>query len=159
MRPSSIRAATLSDIDRLLELESASFGSDRLSRRSFAHFLRTASAACRVIAEGGAVIGYALLLFRSGSRVARLYSLALDARHRGRGLAAELLDDAEHLARRRGCDRLRLEVRADNPAAVRLYERTGYTYCGVADDYYADGASACRYEKHLAAPSGAIPTT
>jgi len=159
MRSPTVRAASSSDIDRLLELESAAFGSDRLSRRSFTRLLRAASAACRVIAEGRAVLGYALLLFRAGSRVARLYSLALDAGHRGRGLATALLADAERLARRRGCDRLRLEVRVDNPAAVRLYERSGYAFRGLVEGYYADGAAARRYEKRLAAPSGAIPST
>ncbi|MCB1499030.1 MAG: GNAT family N-acetyltransferase [Bauldia sp.] len=152
MRPPSVRAATLPDLDRLLELEVSAFGSDRLSRRSFARLLGAASAASRVIAEGRAVLGYALLLFRSGSRVARLYSLAVDAGHRGRGLAAVLLADAERLARRRGCDRVRLEVRADNPAAIRLYERSGYAFRGLTEGYYADGAAARRYEKRLAAP-------
>ncbi len=153
MRPPSIRAATLSDVDRLLELESVAFGSDRLSRRSFVRLVGAASAACRVVVEGGAVLGYALLLFRAGSRVARLYSLAVDAGHRGRGLAAALLADAERLARRRGCARLRLEVRADNPAAIRLYERTGYAFHALTAGYYADGAAARRYEKRLAAPA------
>jgi len=149
MRSPSIRAATLSDVDRLMALETDSFGSDRLSPRSFRHFVRSATAACRVIRQGVEVLGYYLLIFREGAGVARLYSIAVDARHRGRGLAAALLADAERVARRRGRTRVTLEVREDNSAAIRLYERLGYRLKGRAADYYADGAGARRYEKRL----------
>jgi ribosomal protein S18 acetylase RimI-like enzyme len=149
MRSPSIRAATLSDVDRLLALETGSFGSDRLSSRSFRHFVRSATAACRVIREGVEILGYYLLIFREGSAVARLYSIAVDARHRGRGLAAALLADAERVARRHGRTRVSLEVRDDNAAAIRLYERLDYSLRGRVADYYEDGATARRYEKRL----------
>ncbi len=149
MRSPSIRAATLSDVDRLLALETGSFGTDRLSSRSFRRLIRSATAACRVIREGVEILGYSLLLFREGTGVARLYSIAIDARHRGRGLAAALLADAERVAGGRGRTRLSLEVRDDNGAAIRLYERLGYRLTGRTADYYADGASARRYEKRL----------
>lgn len=153
MRSSSIRAATLPDVDRLLALEADSFGSDRLSLRSFRRLLRAPSAECRVLRDGAETVGYALLLFRAGARVARLYSVAVDRRFRGRGLAAALLGDAERVARRRGADRMSLEVREDNDAAIRLYERLGYVLKGRRAGYYADGADARRYEKRLGRPA------
>jgi ribosomal protein S18 acetylase RimI-like enzyme len=149
MRTPSIRAATLSDVDRLLALEADSFGSDRLSARSFRYFVRSATAVCRVIRGGAGILGYYLLLFRSDSEKARLYSIAVDAGHRGRGLAAALLADAERVARRHGRTRLSLEVREDNAAAIGLYERLGFIPKGRYADYYADGAPARRYEKRL----------
>jgi ribosomal protein S18 acetylase RimI-like enzyme len=153
MRTPSIRAATLSDIDRLLALETDSFASDRLSPRSFRRFVASPTAVLRVIREGREVFGYYLLLFRARSQVARLYSIAVDGRHRGRGIAAALLADAERAARRQGRDRLGLEVREDNGAAIRLYERSGYVFTGRYADYYADGAGARRYEKRLDRPA------
>ena len=99
--------------------------------------------------EGLEILGYSLLLFRDGTGVARLYSIAVDARHRGRGLAAALLADAERVALKRGRTRVSLEVRDDNGAAIRLYERLGYRLIGRNADYYADGAGARRYEKRL----------
>ena len=107
--------------------------------------------------EGADVLGYYLLLFRARSGVARLYSIAVDGRHRGRGLAAALLADAERAARSRGRSRLSLEVREDNAAAIRLYERVGYAFHGRHADYYADGAGARRYEKRLDRPARGRP--
>jgi ribosomal protein S18 acetylase RimI-like enzyme len=104
-----------------------------------------------VAANAGALAGYHLLFFRAGSDIARLYSIAVDPAWRRAGLAKGLLADAERTARKRRCRRLRLEVRADNPLAVRLYERQGYRSIGRRPEYYADRADALLYEKQLGA--------
>ena len=67
----------------------------------------------------------------------------------GLGLGSLVLDAAEADARAHGCTRLRLEVRADNGAGIRLYERRGYLRFAVIPDYYEDGMEAWRYEKSL----------
>ena len=40
-------------------------------------------------------------------------------------------------------------MRADNAAAIRLYEQRGYRPIGRRADYYEDGATALRYERAL----------
>lgn len=99
------------------------------------------------------MVAYALTVFRRGSRVARVYSIAVAADARGRGLASALLADAERIGVARGAERVSLEVRGDNPAAIRLYERRGYVFKGIYPDYYEDGADARRYEKRLDGPA------
>ncbi len=149
MRTLPIRDATLADLDCLSALERDSFSSDRISPRSFRRLIRSASAVCRVMRDRAAILGYYLLLFRSGTGVARLYSIAVDRRHRGRGIARALIASAERTARRGGRTRIRLEVREDNRAAIGLYERLGYRPTGRRTAYYADRADAVRYEKRL----------
>ncbi|MCB1495978.1 MAG: GNAT family N-acetyltransferase [Bauldia sp.] len=151
MRSFSIGDAALSDIDGLVRLEEASFGSDRISRRSFRWLIRSASAICRVARAGDAIAGYAVVLTRDGGSVARLYSIAADKPWQGIGLATTLIADAERAARDRGMTRLRLEVREDNSGAIRLYERLGFGRSGLRAEYYADKANAIRYEKRLPA--------
>ncbi|MBT2866892.1 GNAT family N-acetyltransferase [Chromobacterium violaceum] len=46
--------------------------------------------------------------------------------HRGMGLGGWLLENALAQAERRGYRRIELTVRADNPRALRLYERYGF---------------------------------
>jgi len=54
--------------------------------------------------------------------------------HRGRGLAAALLNEAESLAVARGKTLLVLDTAADGGAAP-LYEGHGFTYAGTIPDY------------------------
>ena len=147
-----IRNAEDADLDGLGALEARSFASDRLARRSLGRLLCRPSASLRVAAAkaGGTVHGYSLVLFRKGSSVARLYSIAVDDERRGEGLGRRLLADAEGVAARRRQRVLRLEVREDNLPAIRLYERRGYRLIGRYARYYADKADALRYEKPLA---------
>lgn len=145
----STRDARPSDVGSLRQLEDASFSGDRLSPRSFRRLIRSASARCRLIEAEGDILGYAIVLFRAGTTVARLYSIAVAARMRGIGLAAALLEDVERIAAKRGMTRLRLEVREDNLPAIRLYERAGFRATGGRAGYYADKMKALRYEKHL----------
>lgn len=153
----SFRRAGPADIDALVDLEAHAFDSDRLSRRSIVRFVGARSAVFRVAASDAEIAGSFLLLLRKGSRVARLYSIAVASRHRGTGLAEMLMRDAEEAAAARGAEVVRLEVREDNRRAVRLYERLGYGLIGRHRNYYADGADGLRYEKPLGArrPKGA----
>lgn len=146
--PCRLRPARAADLDALVALE-ARFPGDRLRPRQFRHHLESPRACLRVLACGSELAGYALLLRRRGSTIARLYSIAIDPARRGQGLGARLLRDIEVQARRDGASALRLEVRVDNAAAIRLYERAGYLRFGQRPGYYEDGACAWRYQKRL----------
>lgn len=144
-----VRKARASDLDAVLRIENRSFDADRFSRATLRRLLRRASAACLVCVTDGAAAGYAIVLFRAGASVARLYSIAVDPAFRGRGVAQGLLAAAERAARGRGAARLRLEVRASNKAGLRLYERAGFTFLERKSGYYRDGEEAVRLEKRL----------
>lgn len=146
-----IRAATLDDLDALAELERKSFRDDRLSHRQFRYLLTRGQALTLVETQRGLLRGYVLLVFRSNSTAARIYTIAVAAHDRRRGVGAALLAAAERASRRRGCDRVRAEVRSDNRASLALFERHGYRRFGGYRGYYADGQDALRVEKQVAA--------
>jgi ribosomal-protein-alanine acetyltransferase len=146
-----IRRAADADLVALLELENASFAGDRMTSRQWRRHLRSDSARVLVAVRARRLAGAAVLFFRLRSRVARLYSIAVAADARGQGIGEALLEAAERAASRRGCDRLRLEVRVDNAGAQRLYERRGYRRFGRRAAYYEDGHDAWRYDKRLSA--------
>ncbi len=145
----AVRDAAVDDLPRLLEIE-AGFPGDRLSRRQFVHHLRR-GAPLRVIEDCGGVAGYYLLLRRPGSRQVRLYSIAVDAARRGRGLGDRLLTDAERCASDLGGQRLTLEVREDNAAAIALYRAHGFIVAGRRERYYQDGQHALCLQRPLVA--------
>jgi ribosomal protein S18 acetylase RimI-like enzyme len=143
-----IRPARASDVDALAALENSAFDADRISRASFRRMIGSASATILVAAGECAIKGYCAVLFRDGSRKARLYSIA--TRPGNGGLGRALLAAAENAALARGSGEIRLEVREDNSRAIALYEKSGYRPFGRKPGYYADGAAALRYSKPLA---------
>lgn len=144
-----IRSATLDDLDALVALEERCFDYDRLSRRNFRYMLTKARASILVDEHNGCLDGYVLVLFHAGTSLARMYSLAVDAQSRGRGLGRMLMEAAEADAVEQGCVYMRLEVRPDNAGAIGLYQKMGYRQFGTLGDYYEDHMEALRFEKLL----------
>lgn len=148
----TIRPATLGDLDALVALEHAAFSSDRAERRAIRHAIGSPSMSLLVALDGGdtsILVAAATLERRKGSLACRLSSIAVSPGRAGQGLGGIMLDAAEADARTHGRTTLRLEVRADNGAGIRLYERHGYTRFAVLEEYYEDGMEAWRYEKAL----------
>jgi ribosomal protein S18 acetylase RimI-like enzyme len=145
-----VRTAERRDLDALMELERRVFATDRLSRRSFRHFLASPTAHVLVAEENGnGLAGAAILLFRPRSAAARLYSIAVAPHMSGRGVAAMLLDAAEDAALARDRRSIRLEVHHTNHAAIARYRKSGYRQFGRHAGYYQDGGDALRFEKRL----------
>ena len=144
-----IRPARASDIDRLVAIENRVFEHDRISRRSFRQLIERETAETMVAEIDGVVVGYCMVLFRQGSGVARLYSIASDPEAGRVGIGRALLEAAEAAAYKEMRLLLRLEVREENTRAIELYQRNGYRRIGREEDYYEDGAAAIRMEKLL----------
>ncbi|MBB3214531.1 ribosomal protein S18 acetylase RimI-like enzyme [Herbaspirillum sp. Sphag1AN] len=144
-----IRAAVAGDIAALLEIENRSFSGDRISARSFRHLLARGHAATLLDDHDGQLRGYVTLLFRKNLSLARIYSIATHPDHLGHGVAAGLLLAAEQTALMHNCVSMRLEIRKDNQASLRLFQSRGYRIFGDYPAYYDDGMDGFRLEKSL----------
>lgn len=145
----TVRPAGRDDLDLVDRIEAASFTRDRFPRRNLARLLGRRSATFLLAESAQYPAGYVLLLFRRGAKAARLYSLAVSPAARGKGVGEKLVQSAARCAINRGCDRLRLEVRVSNGAAVRLYENSGFRVLKTLPSYYEDGETALHMELRL----------
>ncbi|MTH66769.1 GNAT family acetyltransferase [Agromyces bracchium] len=82
-----------------------------------------------VAGDDDAVVGTAMVGYE-GHRGWVNY-LAVDAAHRGGGLGARLMAEAERLLLERGCPKLNLQVRSTNTAVIEWYRRLGYELDGA----------------------------
>jgi RimJ/RimL family protein N-acetyltransferase len=140
-----LRASSFSDLDQLLHYinslvdEGADIAVDRrLSREEEAHWLekhladmeREAKAA--VVAEmGGRLVGQVEVVREGGySSHVGIIAIGVVAEHRGLGIGAELMREAESQAKGLGIRVLTLRVNAKNSRALRLYEKTGFRIVG-----------------------------
>lgn len=145
-----ISPASPEHLDALESLENRSFKGDRLSRRRLQHWIKARNGILLVaLNETQALVGYGLVLLHKGTRLARLYSLAIATEARGTGIGEQLLTALEHATMERGRFYMRLEVATNNTAAIRLYERLGYRCFDEYYDYYEDHSDALRMQKRI----------
>lgn len=140
-----IHEATLDDVKALVELEERCFDYSRMGARSFRRLLTGTSAHIYVCTnDNGELAGYYLLLTRKNSRRWRLYSIATAPEARGTGLGRMLLEHSIHTAQKHGAISLGLEVKVDNSAAIRLYEKLNFAVIDLLPEYYDDGTDGYR---------------
>jgi ribosomal-protein-alanine N-acetyltransferase len=130
------------DLDRILEIEHASFGRDAYDRKLFADFSLKCGDLFLVAERSRNVWGYIVTCTR-GER-AELVSIAIDPAVRRSGAASELLNATLRRLRRRGVRRLSLTVRVSNRKARALYEKYGFEKERLVRGYYHEGGDGVR---------------
>jgi ribosomal protein S18 acetylase RimI-like enzyme/uncharacterized protein YvpB len=145
----SIRQAELTDTNALAAIEAVCFPYDALSARSFRRFIKLGEADVMVMEHADAVVGYAILLFRPATKLARLYSFAIAPEYRSQGLGSQMLSYIEKTAEEASSLFLRLEVKADDLAAGRFFHARGYVDVGLKNDYFDDHSDALVLQKQL----------
>jgi len=145
--PHTVRRLRLADLDRILEIEHASFGDEAYDRNLFAEFFRNYGELFLVAERGRKVRGYMVTCIRGEQ--AELVSVAVDPAARGRGAASALMESTLRRLRRRGIARIGLVVKATNDQARAFYERYGFEKVRKAPRYYEDGADGWRMAKKL----------
>ena len=136
-----IRRFHPNDMERILQIERASFGKDAYDRKLFAEYERKCGELF-LLAEGdGTVDGYSIACMyeRKGDLVASLESIAVTPRARGRGAASSLLKSTIRRLKLQGVNRITLMVRRSNAVALQFYERRGFGAVRRAPGYYEDG--------------------
>jgi ribosomal-protein-alanine N-acetyltransferase len=129
-----VRPMKPADVARVARLEVESF-STPWSAATFRTLLRRPGAELWVAElETDGVIGYYVLwCIQDQGEVA---NIAVDARFRGRGIGALLLDHALDVASSRGVESVYLEVRVSNERAGALYASRGFEQIGIRRNYY-----------------------
>lgn len=87
-----------------------------------------------VLARPGAIYGFGILSIAASE--AHLLNLCIDPIRQGEGHGRRLLLRLLDLARWHRCERIFLEVRPSNPAAIALYHDIGFNEIGRRPNYY-----------------------
>ncbi|GAB1364790.1 N-acetyltransferase [Rhodobacter sp.] len=101
------------------------------SEADFAGFVADPLAFLLVEGDAGFLLGRAI------AGEAELLTLAVGPENRRRGLGRKLLARFIYQAQLRGAGRAFLEVSAENPGAIALYESAGFAASGRRRGYYA----------------------
>ncbi len=146
------RLASQDDLAKLLRLELRCFGTERFSKQVVEAFLRRDDCFVLVAEEKGRTVGAGMCVYCAHSGEGRIASVAVDTRHRGKGIGRSLLSACERRLLGKGVSEFTLEVETSNETAIALYLAHGYQLKGIAKDYYSKGRDA--YVMSKAAISG-----
>ncbi|MGH3411462.1 MAG: GNAT family N-acetyltransferase [Marmoricola sp.] len=150
--PIPVRSATLADAAAIAALEEACLGDDAWSEVLVAQGLTGQSPAVHFLVAGDPVAAHAVVAVAGD--ITELQRIAVDPSHRRRGVAGALLAEAVRLGRAAAADRLLVEVREDNAAALGFYAAQGFVEIDRRPRYYADGATAVVMRRGLVAGCG-----
>ena len=92
---------------------------------------------CKVYEQGDAMLGYVVLM--PAVDEAQLLNITIAAEHQRKGLGRRLLGEVMRIARELNMQRLLLEVRPSNTAALGLYRDVGFREIGLRRGYYPGG--------------------
>ena len=129
-----IRRLTYSDLPHVIAIERRAFPTP-WSLSMFVLELSKPSGICLAAVEHGRLRGY--LVCSRYDTVWHLMNVAIDPKHRRRGIASTLMTHLFDTADRPH-EQYTLEVRASNDAAIALYERFGFRGAGHRRAYYHD---------------------
>jgi len=143
--------AKIDDLEPLYKIELECFHHEAFPKTWLAYFLETPKFVSLVASVNGQIAGFVIgSVERYKNRLCgHIYSLDVSQKYRRRGVAYRLLDEVEKIFIRKGAEVSRLEVRADNVPALRLYEKRGYTATETLRNYYRNGVNGFRLQKDL----------
>jgi [ribosomal protein S18]-alanine N-acetyltransferase len=134
-----IEEMTVQDMEQIMAIEKVSFPTP-WSENMFRKELKVSMSrnfVARIESEGGKeLIGYMNYWIYAGE--SHLNNIAVRRDYRRKGIASKLMAEMIRKSLKEGAAWGTLEVRRTNGAAVRLYERYGYTLKGVRPNYYDD---------------------
>jgi ribosomal-protein-alanine N-acetyltransferase len=130
------RRMTAADLDGVVAIEEAIYPHP-WTRGNFSDSL-AADYDCWIVECGGEQAGFCVVMIAAGE--AHLLNLSVAGPWQRRGLGREILGFVLQLARRRGAQRILLEVRPSNQAARALYAAAGFTEVATRQGYYPAGA-------------------
>lgn len=127
-----LRDMTEADLDAVLGIE-REVHAHPWTAGNFSDALRS-KYVCKVYENEGRMLGYAVLMLAVDE--AELLDIAIAAGQQRHGWGRKLLEEMMALARRQNMQRMVLEVRASNAAAIALYRKAGFSDIGLRRDYY-----------------------
>lgn len=144
------------DLDQVMKIELLAFPTP-WSRQSYEGELLNQFASYYVIEDASTVAAYAGIwcVFEE----AHITNVAVDPLYRRQGLGRQLMEILLARAREKGAERVLLEVRPSNLAAINLYRALGFLPGGVRRGYYTDNQEdALLLVKHFATqiPTGGV---
>jgi ribosomal-protein-alanine N-acetyltransferase len=138
--PITIEDASIRHLDKLYEIEMECFEREAFTKQQIAHLLTDYDSVSLVAKVNGEIVGFiiGMIYLERNSLTGHIFTIDISPIHRRKGTAQKLLQEIEKIFKEKGVKTCRLEVREDNIAALRLYQKFGYKKVAKLKNYYGN---------------------
>ena len=138
--PITIEDASIRHLDKLYEIEMECFEREAFTKQQIAHLLTDYDSVSLVAKVNGEIIGFiiGMVYLERNSLIGHILTIDISPIHRRKGTAQKLLQEIEKIFTEKGVKACRLEVKEDNIAALRLYQKFGYKKVAKLKNYYGN---------------------
>jgi [ribosomal protein S18]-alanine N-acetyltransferase len=148
----TLRPYRPNDLDAMHALDVVCFDKPfRFSRSAMRRFAQAKKARVVIAEDGDALVGFVILDIEDTEegRLGYIVTLDVSPGHRRRGLAGQLMQEAEREVFRVGCAAIVLHVFTGNEPAMRFYVGRGFVRSFRENDFYGRGIDAWVFHKPL----------
>lgn len=142
-----IRDWIYEDILKISELEKEIFSGEAWSYKTLATAFKTPTFLGVLCEDGGEIAGYGGVTVAADS--ADIGNIAVSENYRCGGVGTALLQRLCEKAKEKGAEKVFLEVRVSNSAAMQLYLKCGFVGAYARTRYYPDGEDCLVMVKKL----------
>ena len=146
-----LETATARNIEELMKIERECFAAEAYTRGQILFLLNSRNSIAPMVRLNSDVAGFAIGVIETsrGLKIGHIVTIDVAVKYRRRGVAQILLSELEKRLSNKGATAMYLEVRIDNRAARRLYEKQGYEEAESLEHYYPYGVRGMRLVKRL----------
>ncbi len=142
-----IRGWKYEDILRISQIEEECFPDEPWNFKMLASSFEQENFFGVIAEDGGEIAGYGGITVAAGT--ADVDNIAVTEPYRHSGIATAVLSELISIARAQGAEKVFLEVRVSNVAAMSLYLKNGFKGAYARTRYYADGEDCLVMSKEL----------
>ena len=142
-----IRGWKYEDILRISQIEEECFPDEPWNFKMLASSFEQENFFGVIAEDGGEIAGYGGITVAAGT--ADVDNIAVTVPYRHSGIATAVLSELISIARAQGAEKVFLEVRVSNVAAMSLYLKNGFKGAYARTRYYADGEDCLVMSKEL----------
>ena len=132
-----IETASIRLLEPLYKIEEQCFEEEAFTKRQIAYLLTDYNAIALAAKAGTDIAGFIIIQVETDDiEFGHIITINVARKYRRKHIATKLLQEIEGLLKQRGVGECHLEVREDNNAAIKLYQKQGYQRTSRLERYY-----------------------
>jgi len=133
-----IETASIRLLDKLCEIEEQCFNEEAFTKRQIAYLLTDYNTVAFAAKANNNTAGFiiAQIEIDNNTLFGHIITINVAPPYRRKGIGTKMLEEIETIFKQKGITECHLEVREDNSAALKLYQKNGYQRIGKLEKYY-----------------------